>query len=253
VDAMQLKIITWNIGEDERNHKNIVNMSSYKYIKEIIEKEKVDIICFQEAITSSKDIIPIAEYVKNNTELKYSVEYEYSKSHINIGSMMGVVVCSRIPIKNNEIIKFDNPKLKYQKDENTLYVMHDKGFIVCDFSGVNLLIANGHGFPFFAFKRDALEYKYVYEKMEKELFKAFKNRENYIVLGDINYHNFKSIYPNIYANTNNNIDEYTYIKSNSERQQLDYIMTSKNIKVISSKVIDNVFDHKFGVIEIEIN
>ncbi len=48
-----MKIATWNIGEDERYEDCKLTMDSYRYIIDTIKKEKLDIICLQEAITSS--------------------------------------------------------------------------------------------------------------------------------------------------------------------------------------------------------
>ena len=53
-----IKIATWNIGQDLKN--NQINKDSYKYIKEQIEENEIDIIAFQEAITESDNLEPLA-------------------------------------------------------------------------------------------------------------------------------------------------------------------------------------------------
>ena len=45
-----MKIVTWNIGEDERNENGKLNINSYNYIVDFIKKENIDVICLQEAI-----------------------------------------------------------------------------------------------------------------------------------------------------------------------------------------------------------
>ena len=90
-----MRIITWNIGEDERKEDGRLDINSYDYIVDVINKEKVDVICMQEAIIKSDYLPSIAEYIKEITDLKYYEEYELSDSHINIGCRMGVVICSK--------------------------------------------------------------------------------------------------------------------------------------------------------------
>lgn len=42
-----MKIVTWNIGEDERNENGKLNINSYNYIVDFIKKENIDVICLQ--------------------------------------------------------------------------------------------------------------------------------------------------------------------------------------------------------------
>ena len=78
-----MRIATWNIGEDETNNDGKLDMMSYEYIIRMIKKEKIDILCLQEAIIKSDYLPSISDYIKNNTELKYNIQYELSDSHIN--------------------------------------------------------------------------------------------------------------------------------------------------------------------------
>ena len=48
-----MRIITWNIGEDERNIGGKLTVDSYEYIVQVINSENVDVICLQEAIVKS--------------------------------------------------------------------------------------------------------------------------------------------------------------------------------------------------------
>lgn len=248
---MKLRIATWNIGEDTRNEKDIVNLESYNYIKEMIEKLDIDILCLQEAITSSSFIEPISEYIINNTDLKYALDLECSPSHINIGSMMGIAICSKHKINSKDILMFTNPNIEYKKSETVTYKMHDKGVIVANID-LPLKVINLHGMPFFAFKREAKEFLYLYKELEEKIIKLIKNNEKFIFIGDINHTNFEEIFPKISEITNSNINDFTYIHSNNEKMHLDYIMTSKNIKVYGSEIIDNVFDHKLCITDVEI-
>ncbi len=125
-----MRIATWNIGEDERNEDGQVNIESYKEIVNQIEKEKIDVICFQEAITSPKEK-GIIEYIKNNTKLKHIFKYELSESHINKNCKMGIAICSKYEINDIEKFLFDNPNIVYKPNNTTTYYSHDKGFLLC--------------------------------------------------------------------------------------------------------------------------
>lgn len=76
-----IKIATWNVGQDLKNKE--INQNSYEYIKEQIEKNNIDIITFQEAITESNNLQSLANYISKNTELKYCEEISLSPSDIN--------------------------------------------------------------------------------------------------------------------------------------------------------------------------
>lgn len=145
-----MRIATWNIGEDERNDGGKLTLDSYNYIINTIQNENIDIVCLQEAIIKSDFLPSIASYIKENTNLKYIVEYELSDSHINIGSRMGVVICSTFEIDNYKLFKLDNPNFIYSVDEETTYYSHDKGFIIANIKGYNII--TGHCLPFHVFK-----------------------------------------------------------------------------------------------------
>ena len=127
-----MRLATWNIGEDEKNKNGRLDLNSYNYITKTINNERIDIICLQEAIIKSKNLPPIANYIKEHTDLKYIAEFELSDSHINIGSRMGIIICSKYKIDSYENIMLDNPNLIYSVDENTTYYSHDKGFIIAN-------------------------------------------------------------------------------------------------------------------------
>lgn len=240
-----MKISTWNIGEDERYEDCKLTMDSYKYIIDTIEKEEIDIVCLQEAITSSDTLPTIASYIQENTNLKYNIEYELSDSHINIGSKMGVAICSKYEISNYKLLPLENPHLIYQKDENTTYYSHDKGFILASIN--NLTIITGHCLPFHAFKKDILEYLFIYKKADKVFEELFQNH-NVILCGDFNYDNISIMFPNTMKYGRDCIHCPT-----RKDKQLDHFIISKNIKCQNSEVIENPFDHKLGIFEIQEN
>lgn len=242
-----IKIATWNIGQDLEN--NEINKDSYAYIKEQIEHNKIDIIAFQEAITESDNLQPLANYISENTELKYSKQISLSPSDMNENDKMGVAICSKIKINNNEKYILENPNLIYKKTDTVTYWSHDKGFNISEIEEINTIVIGGHCLPFHIFGENPLKYKVIYEKLEDKILNIIKNKENVILLGDFNYTNIFELFSNlkdkmkcVYENENTRKDK-----------QIDYILTTKNIKHNNYKIIETRFDHKLCVAELTID
>lgn len=240
-----MKIITWNIGEDERNENSQLTIESYQYIVNRITKEEADIICLQEAITSGQNLPRIADYIKENTELKYAVDYELSDSHINIGSRMGVSIISKYPIEEYEYLPLENPHLIYsKKDGRTLY-SHDKGFLITKIQ--DFFLITGHCLPFYAFHADIHDYLSIYQKADDKFIELYQENKKIIVCGDFNYQDTNLLFPKFSVYTKDLINEPT-----RKEKQLDHFLITQEIKEKSSRILENAFDHKLGVFEIEI-
>lgn len=241
-----MRIATWNIGEDETNKDGKLDYSSYEYILKRIKEEDIDILCLQEAIIKSDYLPPIVEYIKQNSELKYNIQYELSDSHINIGCRMGVVICSKYEIKNSELFMLDNPNLVYSVDSNITYYSHDKGFIIANINDYKII--TGHCLPFHVFKKNPLDYIEIFETADKKFNSEYELNSDFILCGDFNYDNVNNIFPNIMKNCKELIDAPT-----RKDKQLDHIIVSDKININSKEVLENNFDHKLCLIEIEDN
>lgn len=237
-------LATWNIGEDERNKDNILNLNSYEYIKNTIINENIDIICLQEAIIKSDILPPIAKYIKENTDLKYTVEFELSDSHINIGSRMGIVICSKYKIDSYKKFMLDNPNFIYSINENTIYYSHDKGFIIASIKGFN--IVTGHCLPFHIFKKSPLDYLEIFKKADKEFINYYNLNRKFILCGDFNYENINPLFSEIMSKCTDLIKVPT-----RKEKKLDHFIISNELKCISCNIKDNVFDHKLCITELE--
>ena len=238
-----MKLMTWNIGEDETNEKGKLNLNSYDYIINTIKKERIDVICLQEAITKSENLPSIANYIKENTDLKYNAEFELSDSHINIGSKMGVVICSKYKIDNYKTLLMDNPNFIYSANENKTYYSHDKGFIITYINGYHII--TGHCLPFHIFKKNPLNYLKIFEKADEEFINLYNLNNKLILCGDFNYDDINSLFPKIMKNCVDLIDCPT-----RKDKQLDHFVISKNLSCSSKSISDNIFDHKYGIFDI---
>lgn len=238
-----MKIVTWNIGEDERKENGKLDITSYEYIINFIKDENIDVICLQEAIIKSEYLPSIAQYISEKTELKYTVEYELSDSHINIGSRMGIVICSRYKINNYKTILLENPNLVFSVNENITYYSHDKGFIIANIQGINII--TGHCLPFHVFKKNPLDYLDIYEKAEEEFMRVYDLNDKLLLCGDFNYDDVSSLFPRIMSKCKDLINEPT-----RKEKRLDHFIISEKLNCSYGKIVDNVFDHKLGIFEI---
>ena len=219
-----VRIATWNVGQDLRNKE--INQNSYEYIKTQIERNNIDIIAFQEAITESNNLQSLANYISENTELKYCEEISLSPSDMNENDKMGVAICSKFKISHNEKYILENPNLIYQKTDIVTYWSHDKGFNISQIEGLNTTVIEGHCLPFHIFGESPLKYKNIYEKLEDKILNIIKTNKNVILLGDFNYTNIFELFPKlkdkmkcVYKNENTRKDK-----------QIDYILTTNRYK-----------------------
>lgn len=241
--GVKMRIITWNIGEDERNENGKLDLKSYEYIIDIIKENNIDIICLQEAIIESDYLPSIADYIKDNTSLKYNIEYGLSDSHINMRCKMGVVICSKYPIDNYELFMLDNPNLIYSKDENTTYYSHDKGFIIAKIGSFHVI--TGHCLPFHFFKKNPLDYLQIFQKAD-EKFKNIYNKNNKLILcGDFNYGDVNKLFPNVMTNMKDLINCPT-----RKDRQSDHFIISDKLSCTYINISDNIYNHKLGIFDI---
>ena len=238
-----MKIATWNIGEDETKKNGRLDIASYEYITKIIEEKEIDVLCLQEAITKSNYIPAISEYIKENTDLKYNVQYELSDSLANIGCRMGVVICSKFEINDYELFMLDNPKLTFKVNENTTRYSHDKGFIIS--SILNYKIISGHCLPFHAFNKNILDYIEIFNKADEKFISEYNKNNKFILCGDFNYDNVNILFPKVMKHCKD------YIKCATRKdKQSDHIIVSNILNVVSKEIVENNFDHKLCIIEV---
>lgn len=219
-----IKIATWNVGQDLENKE--INQDSYKYIKTQIEKNNINIIAFQEAITESNNLQALANYISENTELKYCKEISLSPSDMNDNDKMGVAICSKFRISNNEQYILENPNLIYKKTDTVTYWSHDKGFNISHIEELNTIVIEGHCLPFHIFRESPLKYKSIYEKLEDKILSIIESNKNVILLGDFNYTNIFELFPNLKDRMK---CVYENEKTRQDRQ-IDYILTTNRYK-----------------------
>ena len=136
---MKLKIASFNISggfyEDDQtvdffDKKTSENIDS-KLLNDIIKninEEDIDIICFQEIITTER--INYINRIMENTNLKYEEHFTLSPCHIIDNTDCGLAILSKYPLGGSIKQLFTNPKLSKTTSSGNTYYTYDKGFLI---------------------------------------------------------------------------------------------------------------------------
>ncbi len=225
-----MRIGSYNISggfynsEDKTDYldKEAVEAVDNKMLQQIIDtinSEKIDVICFQEIITTEK--VQYIQSICNGTELKYFDFYELSECNIVKDTNCGIAVLSKYPI---EVIKrelFPNPGLTKTTSSGKTYGLFDKGYMLFDMliDNKNIKILTHHGFPFRKFDSTGEDNIQVFEFFDNKV----KEYNPDLITGDFNVDDMMSLMP--------------YTKNN-------YIRTIDKITTDDGKKFDDILIHK---------
>ena len=250
---MNLKIATFNISGglfqeddskdflDKQKTDKIDNRLLNEIIKNINEND-IDIICFQEIITTQS--INYIKQITDNTNLKYEQHFELGPCHIIKDTNDGIAILSKYPIENAQKEFFINPKLSKTTSSGNTYYTYDKGYLIADINinGKSVTILTHIGFPYRRFNADPLEYKNVFEEFDNVIEKSNLD----IITGDFNAEKFIDMMPY----TNNNYIKTTNEGTTTDGMKFDNILVKKSVKY-NSNIIKSLSDHYMVLTEIE--
>lgn len=251
---MKLKIASYNMVGGFYNDKDktefLDRKSSEKVddrllqqIIETINNEDIDVICFQEIITTEK--FQYMKLICDGTNLKNYDCFELSENTMVKDSKCGIAIFSKYPI---EIIKhelFPNPDLSKTTNSGNTYHIFDKGFMLVNIIIDNLKIKllNHHGFPYKTFDSTAEENIQVFDFFDNQINEYKPD----VVLGDFNVEDMMSLMPYTKNNYIRTIDNATTVKG----KKLDDILIHKNVSY-SSYELRLLSDHFMVVSNIEL-
>ena len=221
---------------DKEKGKEIDNRLLQELIT-IINEENLDIICFQEIITTKE--VGYIQNIINNTELKYSEYFELSPCHVVENTECGIAILSKYPIEQSEKNLFTNPKLSKQTSSGNVYYTFDKGYLCCVINDVKVL--THHGFPYRRFNSTPEENPNVFKEFDLAITKLQPD----IITGDFNSKNFMDLMEYTRNNYIKTINEVTTV----DNRMFDNILL-KNNKKFCSKIIKSLSDHYMVITEI---
>ena len=240
-----MKIASYNISggfynsDDKTDYldKERVENVDDKLLNQIINtinNEKIDVICFQEIITTER--IHYIDSICKETDLKYSKFYELSECNIVKNTNCGIAVISKYPL---EVVKrelFPNPGLTKTTKSGNTYYLYDKGYLIVNIKAnhKDIMLLTHHGFPYGTFDSKAED--------NLEVFRFFDNAiEKYnpdIITGDFNVEDMMPLMRKTNNKYNRTINDITTVSG----KKLDDILLHKNIKY-SSHVLKLLSDH----------
>ncbi|HAN09811.1 MAG TPA: hypothetical protein DCP90_04275 [Clostridiales bacterium] len=250
-----ITIATWNISGgvskdvSEENYfdqekSSEIDESFLKQIIKLINKKYIDIICFQEIITTER--INYINKICDNTKLKYKSILELSECNLVQNTDCGIAILSKYPINKDKSIVFTNPKLAKTTSTGATYYTYDKGAIMANISigDKEINIITNHGFPFRRFNCIPENHLNIYEE-----FSNFINQyENVIITGDFNAENIKTLMPNITKRVNELFGEIT----TTDGKRFDNILIDRKFKMINKEIIELLSDHFLCITNINI-
>lgn len=252
---MKLKIASYNISggfyndEDKTEYLDKESAISVddrllKQIIETINNEDIDVICFQEIITTER--IQYIESICKGTQLKYHESYELSKNNIVKDTNCGIAILSKYPLEIINKGLFPNPGLTKTTSSGKTYYLFDKGYLIVNITieDKKIKLLTHHGFPYGTFDSTAEANIQVFDFFDK----VIANNNPDIITGDFNVEDMMSLM-NI---TNNNyirtVDKVTTV----EGKKLDDILIRKDKDSFSSNVLKLLSDHYMVVSIIEL-
>ena len=242
-----MKIASFNISggyyignEDneylDRESSNTIDNRLLKQIIEVINNENIDIICFQEIITTKE--IKYMDSIIENTELKYYDYYELSPNNLVKDTNSGIAIFSKYPINSIKKELFPNPMLLKTTDSGKTYYTFDKGYMLCEIN--NKTILTHHGFPYRRFNSTPEANRDIFSFFDEVIDKYHPD----IVTGDFNADDFMTLMPKTNNKYQRTINDITTV----DNKKFDDILINKNINY-SKKIIKLLSDHFIVMIE----
>ncbi len=242
---MKLKIASYNISggfynsDDKTEYldKEKVKNVDYKMLQQIIEtinNEDIDVICFQEIITTER--MQYIQSICNKTNLKYYELYELSECNIVKDTNCGIAVLSKYPIELVHKELFPNPGLTKKTKSGNIYYLYDKGYMIVSLNVKNnkISLLTHHGFPYHVFDSTAEKNAHVFNFFDDVIEKYNPD----IITGDFNEEDFMSLMKKTDDKYIRTINSITTV----EGKKLDDICLRKNIKY-SAKLLKLFSDH----------
>ena len=251
---MKIKIASYNIsgGFYEENQKvdffdkeksNDIDLRLLNDIVKIIHDEDIDIICFQEIITT--DRIHYINRILEQTDLKYEEHFELSPCHIIEDTECGIAILSKYPIGESIKKLFTNPMLSKTTSSGKTYYTFDKGFLLSKImiDDKNLSVLTHHGFPFRRFHSTPEDNRHIFIEFDHYI----KEYQPDIITGDFNSENFLDMMHYTKENYQKTIQDITTV----DGMKFDNILL-KNYINYSEKIIQSLSDHFIVINEIDI-
>lgn len=211
-------------------------------IIDVINKKDIDIICFQEIITTKE--IRYIETIVEKTKLKNFDFFEIHDCNLVKNTRNGIAILSKYPILKTVKGFFPNPLLSKTTESGNTYQMYNKGYMVSeiDIDGDKIQLFNHHNFPFRRFNSAAHLNQEVFDHFN-EIIKTFK--PNYVV-GDFNTEDYMDLVEEL----KNNYSKSVKSASTVDGKSFDEILVKNGTKT-KIETIKLLSDHFLEIVSID--
>ena len=218
----------------DREASDSIDDRMLKQIVDTINSEDIDVICFQEIITTKE--VKYIERIAKNTKLKYHDEYELSPCNLVKDTNCGLAILSKYPITNTIKEFFPNPKLSKTTSSGNTYYTYDKGYMICSIKKEDeeFKVLTHHGFPYRRFNSAPELNKPVFDFFSKVILENLPTA----ITGDFNAENFMELMEDVANKYTRTINKITTV----DGKMFDDICVLKDIKN-ESKIIKLLSDH----------
>jgi len=199
-----------------------------------INDEQIDIICFQEIITTKE--VGYLKAISDKTALKFYDYFELSECNIVKDTMCGIAGFSKYPLKCLKKELFPNPRLAKTTSSGNTYYTFDKGYMLCEIEKENdkVTVLTHHGFPYRRFDSTPEENPLVFSFFDNVIM----DNNPDIVTGDFNADDFMGLM----EKTNEKYQRTINAATKLDGKKFDDILVRKGV-AYSSKIIQLLSDH----------
>lgn len=252
---MKLNIATWNISGGvskevsveeyfDQDKSKKIDKTFLNEIVKIINEKKIDIMGFQEIITTES--IKYIENIAEKTDLKNYRYFELSDCNLVENTKCGIVIMSKYSIIDDSKLLFTNPKLSKTTKTGSTYYTYDKGCleVSLDVFGKQINFITNHGFPFRRFESEPIKHLDIFKEFSNFILKY----DNVIITGDFNAENVVELMPDINNKIINTFGEVTTI----DGKKFDDILIDKKFTMIDKELVHSLSDHFLCIVKIDI-
>ena len=240
-----IRFATFNIGGGVPEKNALSQMSEpfnfIEYITSLITKNQIDVVCFQEVLIGDEMNPSMSCMISEKCDLKYYKELMLSDSHIVHGRKMGVSILSKYPIVDSEVFMLENPNITCISKSGSLYVSHEKGFLITKVltDEGEICCVTGHCIPYHSFKRDSLEFIRIFSKLEDRLLDLLDSNSHVLIGADFNTTKLSVLMPKVFQRCKSIVSGPTRPNGRND----DYILFDQGSSNGEFELIETCFDH----------
>ena len=265
---MRLKVVFANViqgmihvGYNDKNENLFTGFHPHKYV-EYFEKQQPDILCLAEVLMDTPD--GDSSFVKQIAEacdFSYYHNLVGEKAFFVDDKFYGLSICSKFPFMTYQVQKLANPHIETIRPNGDHWVMHDK-FIqkaILNLGKTKMLnLVNTHMFPFQHFNRHFWDEEFASYRTQWAKLLNSDNGGLSLIAGDFNTVGIaiNKAFPELeigkLLHSVVNYDGKMFQPRYPYDTQIEYILASSSVQVISAKAEMIYSDHPFLIAEIEL-